>query len=303
MSFAYNTKTEVCAIPTEDKHCKKALVAGMLAIAGSKSGDVVKFSTENIRVKDLLVGLVGDLYKAKVEVVASERMRATLFGIEISNSKEMLEDIGMDTIAVHFNYDILKRDCCKRAFIRGAFLGGGSVTDPTKSYHMEISTKHLTIRDEFLRLLMRFGIKAKNMERNGYHVFYIKGSEKIQDMLALIGANRTTLKFVEVKINNEVRNNVNRRQNCELANMDKTAAAASEHKKALDKINTTIGIDFLPPDLEPIAWTRLENMEATMSELGGMLDPPITKSAVSRKLKKIIEIAKTLEQNEDNREY
>lgn len=295
MSFAFEAKTEVCAIPTEKECCKKALIMGMLNIAGAKSENGIKFATENIRVKDLLTSVVKELYDAQVEVVANERMLSTLFSIEISNCDDMFKDLGMDGMAMHINHSLLTRDCCKRAYIRGAFLGGGSVTDPEKSYHFEISTRHLALKDEFLRLLMKFGIKAKTMERSGCHVFYIKGSEKIQDMLTLIGANNTTLKFIDIKITREVRNDINRRQNCDLANMDKTVQAAGAQKDAIDKINTTIGIDLLPPDLEALAWARLDNMEASMRELGDMMDPPLNKSAVNRKMKKLMEIAKGLE--------
>ncbi len=299
MSFAFETKSEVCAIPTVKDCCKKALLSGILTFAGVKIKGGIKFSTENSFVKELVLNIINQLYKADVVLTQNERTKSTLYVIEITNCDDMLSDLGLNLIAMHINYPILNRDCCKRAFIRGAFLGGGSVTNPDKSYHLEISTRHLTLKDEFLRLLMKFGIKAKTMERSGCHVFYLKGSEAIQDMLVLIGANNTTLKFIDVKITREVKNNINRRQNCDFANMDKIIEAAAVQKKAIDKINTTIGIDLLPPDLETLAWARLENMEVSLRELGDMMDPPLNKSAVNRKMKKLIEISNGLESHID----
>ncbi len=299
MSFAFETKSEVCAIPTVKDCCKKALLSGILTFAGVKISGGIKFSTENPLVKDLMLSCIKDLYDVQLAVTENERTKSTLYIIEITDCGDMLLDLGLNTMAIHINHDLIKRDCCKRAFIRGAFLGGGSVTDPDKSYHLEISTRHLTMREEFPRLLMKFGIKAKTMERSGCHVFYLKGSEKIQDMLVLIGANNTALKFIDVKITREVKNNINRRQNCDFANMDKIIEAAAIQKKAIDKINTTIGIDLLPPELEALAWARLENMEVSLRELGDMMDPPLNKSAVNRKMKKLIEISNSLESHID----
>jgi DNA-binding protein WhiA len=299
MSFAFEAKTELCAIPVEKECCKKALLLGILTFAGVKNGSGIKFSTENPAVKELTEKIVSELYNAEISVTATKRNKSDLYTLEIKNCAAMLEDMGINTMAMHINYSLLKRDCCKRAFIRGAFLGSGSVTDPDKSYHMEISTRHLTLKEEFPRLTMKFGIKLKTTQRSGCHIFYLKGSEKIQDMLTLMGANKTTLKFIDVKITREVRNDINRRQNCEFANMDKTVNAASKQKAAIDRINTTIGLDLLPADLEALAWARLENMEVSLRELGEMMEPPLNKSAVNRRMKKIMEIANELKQRTD----
>lgn len=299
MSFAFETKSEVCAISSQKNCCKKALISGILTFAGVKISGGMKFSTENPHVKELVVNTINEMYDARVDVAENKRTKSTLYVLEITDCADMLSELGLNSMAMHVNYDLIKRDCCRRAYIRGAFLGGGSVTDPDKSYHLEISTRHLTLNEEFPRLLMKFGIKAKTMERSGCHVFYLKGSEKIQDMLVLIGANNTALKFIDVKITREVKNNVNRRQNCDFANMDKVIEAATMQKRAIDKINTTIGIDLLPPDLEALAWARLDNMDVSLRELGDMMDPPLNKSAVNRKMKKLIEIANGLEKRID----
>jgi len=205
MSFAFETKSEVCAIPVQKDCCKKALISALLTFAGVKISGGIKFSTENPYVKDLFVSNVKALYDVDIKVTENERTKSTLYVIEITDCTEMLADLGLNYMAMHINYDLIKRDCCRRAFIRGAFLGSGSVTDPDKSYHLELSTRHLTLKEEFPKLLMKFGIKVKTMERSGCHVFYIKGSERIQDMLVLIGANNTALKFIDVKITREVK--------------------------------------------------------------------------------------------------
>jgi hypothetical protein len=183
-------------------------------------------------------------------------------------------------------WEHLKRDCCKRAFVRGAFLGGGYIIEPEKSYHLEMLVTSAGLRNNFEELMQFFGIEAKWIRRSGAYVFYFKGSEQIVDILTIIGAHKSMMEFLNVKIEKEMRGDVNRIVNCETANVEKSISASLRQIRAIE----TIGIDNLPDSLRTIARMRLENRECSLKELGGLMMPPLTKSAVNHLMRKIMEI-------------
>ena len=291
MSFASNTKSELCKITDEHKCCKRAVLAGVIAFSAIKSRDSIKITTENVAVGRLIVGLFKGLFDSKPSIKIAKRGQARLYILELKDYKRVLAGLGLNGLAMRIHPAIVKRNCCQKAFVRGAFLGGGSISSPQKSYHLEISAKHIMMRNDFKYLLENLGIDVKTIQRKNSYVFYFKGSSQIGDMLALMGAHSTMMEFLNVKIIKEVRNNVNRIVNCETANVGKTINASLHQKQAINKINTKIGIDLLSPDLQELAWLRLDNIQASLKELGEMLDPPLNKSAVNRRMKKIIEIA------------
>lgn len=291
MSFASNAKSELTKINIEQKCCKRALLTGIITFSAVKSRNNLKITTESVAVGRLIVSLLKGLFDVKPLIRIAKRGNARLYIFELLDCKEILASLGLDGLAMRIHPSITKKGCCKRAFIRGAFLGGGSISSPQKSYHLEISTKHLTMKNDFKHLLENFDMNVKTIQRKNSFVFYFKGSSQIGDMLALMGAHSTMMEFLNVKITKEMRNNVNRIVNCETANVGKTINAALEQKRAIDKINTNIGIDLLPPDLQELAWLRIDHIDATLKDLGEMIDPPLNKSAVNRRMKKIIEIA------------
>lgn len=189
------------------------------------------------------------------------------------------------------NIDI-NNDEVKKGIVRGAFLGGGSITDPKSRYHLEIRLESNEAREKIIKIINSFNIEVKTLNRNYSYSIYIKDGEEISKVLALIGASGSVLKYEDIRVLKETKNNVNRKVNCETANLNKTVNAAVVQIQAIQKIKKAKKWNRLPTNLQEIALLRLENPEATLEELGKMLSEPIGKSGVNHRLKKIIEIAK-----------
>ena len=189
------------------------------------------------------------------------------------------------------NIDI-NNDEVKKGIVRGAFLGGGSITDPKSRYHLEIRLESNEAREKIIKIINSFNIEVKTLNRNYSYSIYIKDGEEISKVLALIGASGSVLKYEDIRVLKETKNNVNRKVNCETANLNKTVNAAVVQIQAIQKIRKAKKWNRLPTNLQEIALLRLENPEATLEELGKMLSEPIGKSGVNHRLKKIIEIAK-----------
>ncbi|MGL5694944.1 MAG: DNA-binding protein WhiA, partial [Peptostreptococcaceae bacterium] len=183
------------------------------------------------------------------------------------------------------------------AFLRGAFLGGGSISDPEKNYHMEFVTNNEDFANSLKDLINSLGFNSKIVSRKNNYVVYLKESEQISDLLSIIGAHHALLSLQNTKILKEMRNNVNRIVNCETANLSKTVNAAVRQVENIRFIQQTIGINSLPENLQEIAVIREEYEDMTLKELGEMLNPPIGKSGVNHRLRKIEEIANKLREN------
>lgn len=195
----------------------------------------------------------------------------------------------------------MEKMCCKRAFIRGAFLEAGSITDPNKSYHFEIVCKTQT-QAEFLKNLMNdeFSLNAKVVERKEHFVVYIKEGEEIVEMLNIMEAFVSLMKLENVRILKEMRNSINRKVNCETANLMKTINSSNKQVMDIEYIEQKIGISELPANLQEMAYARLENPNATLKELGELMNPPVGKSGINHRLRKISEIADKLREGERN---
>ena len=189
------------------------------------------------------------------------------------------------------NIDI-NNDEVKKGIVRGAFLGGGSITDPKSRYHLEIRFESDEAREKIIKIINSFNIEVKTLNRKYSYSIYIKDGEEISKVLALIGASGSVLKYEDIRVLKETKNNVNRKVNCETANLNKTVNAAVVQIQAIQKIKKAKKWNRLPTNLQEIALLRLENPEATLEELGKMLSEPIGKSGVNHRMKKIIEIAK-----------
>ena len=189
----------------------------------------------------------------------------------------------------------LEKTCCKRAFIRGAFLEAGSITDPNKSYHFEIVCKTME-QAEFLQNTIRegFGLHAKIVERKEHFVVYIKEGEEIVEMLNIMEAFVSLMNLENIRILKEMRNSINRKVNCETANLMKTVNSATRQIQDIEYIRDSIGIDALPKNLQEVAWVRLENPNVTLKELGELMDPPVGKSGINHRLRKIERIVQEL---------
>ena len=186
---------------------------------------------------------------------------------------------------------LVQKTCCKRAFIRGAFLAAGSMSDPNKSYHFEIVCKTREQADQLKELMTAFETDAKIVERKGHHVVYLKEGAQIVDMLNVMEAYVSLMNLENVRILKEMRNSVNRQVNCETANINKTVSAAVRQLEDINILQQAVGLDNLPDNLREIAYLRLEYQDAPLKDLGQYLDPPVGKSGVNHRLRKLSELA------------
>ena len=192
------------------------------------------------------------------------------------------------------NNIVIMKDCCKRAFIRGAFMAAGSISDPNKSYHFEIKCNSEKKAKQLIELLENYNIDGKMVARKGGYVVYIKEGEGIVDVLNVMEAHVSLMEMENVRILKGMSNYYNRQVNCETANIKKTVATSVRQIDDIDFIIQNKGIDYLPEKLQDIAWVRKENPDASLQELGEMLDPPLGKSGVNHRLRKICQIAQEL---------
>ncbi len=301
-SFSSKVKKELSQVTCEDVHDCAAELAALLAFGGSvgmtDSGTPeITFHTENTRVAEHFMGLT-----QKIGVIASESSLSNTYEIkDLSQQLHLLKTCGfMDNLGrlvdeeEIFENSLLQKNSCQRAFIRGAFLASGSVTDPEKNYHFEI-TSDSEITAVMLRNQMEyFGLEAKIVLRKKYFVVYMKEGSMISDILAIMEAPIAKLNFENVRVLKDVRNVVNRRVNCETANINKTVSAARKQIEDIEYIDQVIGLKKLPDALREIAYARLEEPEATLKELGESIQPPVGKSGVNHRLRKLGQMADDL---------
>lgn len=316
MSFSAKSKNELARIKTEGKCCNRAELSGMIRVSGAlefggRNSMNLRITTENPAVARLVFFLLKKIYNLHTELIMKESKilnKHHTYEMFIEGANDILTDLGIlkqDEDAYYLNDDlpeeILKKNCCKKAYLRGLYLGGGSLSAPEKSYHLELILHNEYYANQlvdFVNDLYDLGAKITTRKKN--YILYIKESEKIVDFLNIIGAHQTLLEYENIRIIKQMRNDVNRVVNCETANMMKTADAAFEHIHAVETIKELVGIDYLDDKLKEIAEVRLENPEATLKELGDMLNPPIGKSGVNHRLKKIMEIAEHVRARKDS---
>lgn len=290
MSFTASIKDKLIEAVTECEFCDTARLAGLMRFSAIFGGGRVRFSTENEAVAEYASALVKKCLGAEMKMSYSEKSK--LFkSVPDSNTEEMLcAELAADERAE----SLMPFSCCRRAFLSGAFLGGGSVNNPEKSYHLEFDTKREDYARDVLDALSEEGINAKLTARKGRYVVYVKDSDSVAAVLGLIGAGYAALEIYNVTIEKEIRNRVNRRVNCDNANLVKLGFAASRQLMAIDKIEKKIGLAALSEVLREMAEVRREYPDISIQELGKKLDPPIGKSGVNHRLNRLIEIAENL---------
>lgn len=308
MSFSTEVKNEVSRFVFESKGELLAFLAGLYRVNGSLLYNFenikVQFSTETNAIARRIFADIKKLYnyECSIEVVkGSAFRRKNLYKISIESpiSKKFLEDIGLtpdpfSIKATEVPKNLIEEKNLKKAYIVGSFLGAGSITSPDKSYHMEIIVGQLSYGKELNEILEQFNIYPKIAERKDDYFLYLKEGESIADFLALIGAYQSMFKFEDIRVFKEIKNNVNRVMNFESANMDKTINASIKHVDDIEFIINTKGLDYLNDNLRQIAVARLEYPEDSLKQLGERIDPPVGKSGVNHRLKKIHEIAESL---------
>lgn len=284
MSFSSQIKEKLCDIEFTCPKCAVAESAGMFRTAIVRNSDALRLATENEYVSK----------RAAYDIAEG-------FGIEISLQKKthsyvvfVKNQFEQENIKSMIFGDVTPFDCCKAAYIRGAFLGGGSVSDPNKNYHLEFCVKSCDEANYLNNLLTEMGISTGITERKGSFVVYVKVCEDIADLLGYMGAPMAALELFTVQVEKEMRNNINRRVNCESANADKMAKAASKHIVAIAKIKKAGQWEKLSEPLRIIGDLRCEYPEESLKELGEHLDPVIGKSGVNHRLNRILDFAETL---------
>ncbi len=298
VSFSSAAKAEVCRILPQKRCCALAQCVGILLFCNSFHGDGIKIITESREFAYILPKLFKKAFDIPFDSYPSlEAPGKLVFQIwDPDKIHHIMDSFGFDsqdTLALHVNLPVVEDDCCKTAFLRGAFLAGGSVTDPGKGYHMEFTTTHHSVSRETYALVWEvMGFYPKTASRSGAQVLYLKQSELISDFLTYLGAPVAAMGIMEARLEKELNNKVNRRCNCDDANLSKVVEAAQEQLEAIRRLREMGQLEKLPAKLQQAAKAREENPEASLTELAEMMDPAITKPAMSHRLKKLVQMAK-----------
>ncbi len=305
MSFSSDVKQELCQEFPETVCCQRAELSGLIAMSGTllseSDGGGLRFRTENEAVIRRVQELLAILFSVSPHRMARRKKdNGYIYSLRLGKTQgfeQIMKALGLwrDGRA-KFCVDpfITGESCCRRSFLRGAFLGGGSVSAPEKSYHLEIETHYHDLARDLLQLFEDEQLAARSVVRKSNFVIYMKDSEEIADALTALGATDSALALYAIKVEKDMKNQINRRVNCETANLTKTANAAAIQIQAINKLLNSFKAADLTPPLAELAKLRLENPEASLTELGTMLTEPISKSGVNRRLKKLIQLADEL---------
>ena len=307
MSFSGEIKEELLFVSGTALHCRMAELAACFQFCGrvkhEENGHFsIRFQTENKIVARKCFTLLKKTFKIEADVTVRRNsvqsggmiylldvmhpkmVRRVTEALKVTEQRESGQTSGL----------LVKSSCCKRAFLRGAYLAAGSMSDPNKSYHVEIVCPSEVQANQIMKMLQDFGLDAKTVLRKKYYVVYMKEGENIADFLNIIEAHKALMEFENTRILKGVRNMVNRKVNCDAANINKTVSAAARQVEDIKLIQSVCGLEKLPDNLREMAYVRLENPEVPLGELGKLLDPPVGKSGVNHRLRKIGEFAKDL---------
>ena len=298
VSFSAGAKAEICKSVPQKSCCALAQLFGILLFCNSFASDGIRIITESREFAVMLPKLLRKAFGLDFDLLPEADTSGKLC-FQIHDPRKVgviMSAFGFspeDTLVLHVNLPVVEEDCCKAAFLRGAFLAGGSVTDPEKGYHLEITTTHSSVSRECYALVdecMTFYPKVAR--RGGGHVLYIKQSEQISDFLTFLGAPLAAMGIMEARLEKELNNKVNRRCNCDEANTSKVVEAAQEQLTAIRILKERGTLDHLPLKLQQAAVAREENPSASLTELAAMMEPPITKPAMNHRLKKLVAMSK-----------
>ena len=316
MSFSSEVKEEITRVISPARHCQIAEIAAITSLCGRvqiSEFDTYKLlvCTENAGVARKYYSLLKQAFQITASILIKRNVylkKTHTYLVKIDVHEQALRVLqAIKLIDAHgeireefsqVNHFVLQRDCCKRAFIRGAFLASGSISDPEKNYHFEIVCTHEEKAKQLQEIMHTFQLDAKIVLRKKYYVVYIKEGARIVDILNVMEAHIALMKLENVRILKDMRNSVNRRVNCETANINKTVSAAMKQVEDIKYIEDTIGFSGLSEGLAEIAKLRLSQPEATLKELGSMLNPPVGKSGVNHRLRKLSNIADDLRERQ-----
>lgn len=306
MSFSSKAKNELSKRTSESKCCQRAELSALVRVSGTiqlvglgKTNLLI--TTENPAIARSIFILFKKSLNIHTEIDVSKNpvlRKNNLYNIIINDATKVLKqlEIMIDTDEITSINDglpisLINKPCCKRAYLRGAFLGGGSLSDPEKSYHMEIVTHSLPYAEALSELINTYELFSRVVARKKNHIVYLKEGDQIVDFLNIIGAHSALMSFENTRIVKSMRNSINRLVNCEAANLSKVARAAVKQKGYIEIIDQYMGLESLPDQLKEIAEIRYNNTDMSLKEIGEMLNPPIGKSGVNHRLRKIEKVA------------
>ena len=298
VSFSANAKTEICRAMPQKHCCALAECFGVLLFGNSFTGENIRIITESREFAELLPKLFRKAFSVTFDVLPDLNAGGKLV-FQITDPQKLdkiMAEYGFstrNTMVLHVNLPVVEDECCKIAFLRGASLAGGSVTDPGKGYHLELTTTHSSVSRETYTLIQDTAeFQLKSARRGGGHVLYLKQSDLISDFLTFLGAPVAAMGIIEARLEKELNNKVNRRCNCDEANTSKVVEAAQEQLATIRILRERGMLEHLPMKLQQAAKAREENPSASLTELAAMMEPPITKPAMNHRLKKLVEAAK-----------
>ena len=300
MSFSYETKNELCRLPVQKLCCARAEAYGILLYCNTFSATEVRVITENPNFAERLPKLFRRAFGLSFDRQPDKEQTEGKRIFQITDPRKLnhiINVLGYDpqqNLVLHINFAFMEEACDQAAFLRGAFFAGGSITDPQKRYHLELTTSHLQVSREIESLLVECGYPPKSLSRNGSSITYFKQSDQIEDFLTMIGAPVAAMNIMSAKLEKDLRNSVNRRLNCDSANLDKAVEAAQEQLEAIRRLQACDLFEQLPDKLQETAALRLEYPELSLSELAEEFDPPISKSCLNHRLRKLMELARKL---------
>lgn len=311
MSFSMKVKEELSEVVSSARHCKIAELSAIFAECGKilvdKNGLLhIKLQTESRYVAEKCNRILNRLgyIPSRVWVHTAKKKRThAVYVLEFQGDEsvsKVLELLKLKPIGdglLLSDKMVTMNTCCRRAFVRGAFMASGSISDPQKSYHYEVCEQHESQAGQLVEMLCSFGVDAKAIIRKKYHVVYVKEGSQVADLLNIMEAHKALMDFENERIVKELRNSVNRQVNCETANLEKTAKTAQKQYDDIVLIKEKVGLHSLSEQLEEIAILRLENPLVSLGELGEMLSPKLGKSGVNHRMKKISEFAESLKED------
>lgn len=296
MSFSSDVKEELGRQYSKSRHCQIAELAAMFFMEGNIDPDrlTIDFYTDNMVLLDKYRILMHGAFDIDVDepIRAGDTMR--VLGAFKLLAEQGTDELDRGMLTRRCSSLLVQRTCCRRAFIRGAFMASGSISDPSKSYHFEIVCRTMEQAKQLQELMNGFDTDAKIVERKNHFVVYLKEGAQIVDMLNVMEAYVSLMNLENVRILKEMRNSVNRKVNCETANISKTVNAAVRQVEDIKLIRDQMGFEHLTPQLREMALLRLEYQDAPLKELGNYLDPPVGKSGVNHRLRKLNEIAEKI---------
>ncbi len=303
MSFSSDVKNEIIASANDSKKLRIAFVLGMICFGVRLSSDDgrtrLRFSTENPKIARKLYTLIKNDFSIPAKLSIHKTPKNIMYTLGIDDEKyieELFFITGLlkrsESIKSFISFKIpqsaVSNPACKKAFIKGAFLGGGSVSDPKKNSHLEFVTSHYKLSHDFEKLLSDCDLSPKIVVRKSNYVLYFKNSSELADILIMMDAFNSLMEYHNAKIMKDMRNSINRKMNCDSANLTKTVEASLVQVRAIEKLRDKGILEKLSPQLREIARLRLEHRELSLQELGSMLSPPIGKSGVNHRLRKLV---------------